>query len=186
MDVLWKFTAMAGLALSACPAVWAVQLSVADSFQAAAAAKEILAATGVQGGLIVHLGCGDDLLKAGLTAALRAGDAYVVHGLARNAAAAEEARRWVRSAGLEASVAVEVWNGRRLPYVDNLVNLLVADGLGDVSIDEVLRVLTPGGTACIHGRAAGASGASRGRRPSTTGPTRSTTPATMPFRTTPR
>ena len=43
----------------------------------AAAAREILEATGVKGGLIVHLGCGDGKL----TAALRANDSFLVHGL---------------------------------------------------------------------------------------------------------
>jgi len=41
-------------------------------------AREILAVTGVRGGLIVHLGCGDGRL----TAALHADDAYLVQGLA--------------------------------------------------------------------------------------------------------
>ena len=40
-------------------------------------AGRILAATGVKGGLVVHLGCGDGKL----TAALRASDRYLVHGL---------------------------------------------------------------------------------------------------------
>lgn len=40
-------------------------------------ARDILDATGVKGGLIVHLGCGDGKL----TAALRVNDRYLVHGL---------------------------------------------------------------------------------------------------------
>ncbi|MHC4543909.1 MAG: hypothetical protein ACYSYL_05195, partial [Planctomycetota bacterium] len=40
-------------------------------------AKQILNATGVKGGLIVHIGCGDGKL----TAALRANGSYIVHGL---------------------------------------------------------------------------------------------------------
>ena len=40
-------------------------------------AREILDATGVKGGIVVHLGCG----KGRLTAALRASDAYLVRGL---------------------------------------------------------------------------------------------------------
>ena len=43
-------------------------------------AQEILAATGIKGGLIVHLGCGDPGAP-GLTAALRASDCIAVHGL---------------------------------------------------------------------------------------------------------
>ena len=38
-----------------------------------------------------------------------------------------------------------------LPYVDNLVNLVVSDDLGDVSMDEVMRVLVPHGVALIKG-----------------------------------
>ncbi|KPK49811.1 MAG: hypothetical protein AMK72_03595, partial [Planctomycetes bacterium SM23_25] len=40
-------------------------------------AKGILEATGVKGGLIVHLGCGDGKV----TAALHASNAYLVHGI---------------------------------------------------------------------------------------------------------
>ncbi len=42
-------------------------------------AESIFAATGVQGGLVVHLGCGDGRL----TAALRKNQAFVVHGMQR-------------------------------------------------------------------------------------------------------
>ena len=88
----------------------------------AASARAILDATGVKGGLIVHLGCGDGRL----TAALRAGPAYLVHGLERDAAEVREARRHIRARGLYGPVSVMHWKGERLPYADNLVNLLVA------------------------------------------------------------
>ena len=39
--------------------------------------QEILQATGIKGGLIVHVGCGDGKL----TTALRANDSFIVHGL---------------------------------------------------------------------------------------------------------
>ena len=52
------------------------------------AAEHILAATGVQGGLIVHVGCGDGRL----TAALRSSDSFLVHGLDTNADHVEQAR----------------------------------------------------------------------------------------------
>ena len=42
-----------------------------------------------------------------------------------------------------------VLDGNELPYVDNLVNLLVTEDLGDVPMDEVLRVLVPNGVAMI-------------------------------------
>ncbi|NQT53678.1 hypothetical protein HQ576_16590, partial [bacterium] len=57
------------LSLAASPAM------AADD--APAQAQQILAATGVTGGLVVHVGCGDGIL----TAALHANDRFVVHGL---------------------------------------------------------------------------------------------------------
>mgnify|MGYP001581598382 CR=1 FL=1 len=56
--------------------------AAASQDSAAAQAKEILDIAGVQGGIVVHLGCGDGKL----TAALRANDSYTVHGLEANAA----------------------------------------------------------------------------------------------------
>jgi len=109
-------------------------------------ASQILKATGVKGGVIVHLGCGDGKL----TAALRAGDAFLVQGLEPDAGNVAAAREHVRSLGLYGPVSVEPFSGNRLPYVDNLVNLVVAEDLGDVSMDEVVRVLAPPGVAYVR------------------------------------
>jgi len=108
-------------------------------------AAEILTATGVQGGLIVHLGCGD----GALTAALGAGDGYLVHGLDTDPAAVELAREHIRDAGLYGRVSADRFDGKQLPYIDNLVNLVVAEDLGGVAMDEVTRVLCPGGVAYV-------------------------------------
>ena len=102
-------------ALVACAAVPARAAAPEDQ------ARQILAAAGVQGGLVVHLGCGDGRL----TAALRAGDAYVVHGLDADAASVARARETIRGLGVYGDVSVDVLAGGRLPYVDNLVSLLV-------------------------------------------------------------
>jgi len=108
-------------------------------------AAEILERAGVTGGLIVHLACGDGRL----TAALAAGDGFVIQGLDADAKNVEAARAHVRSLGLYGKVSVERFSGGRLPYVDNLVNLVVAEHLGGVSQDEVMRVLAPLGVACV-------------------------------------
>ncbi len=108
-------------------------------------ARQILEASGVKGGLIVHVGCGDGRL----TAALCANDSYVVHGLDRNLGNIERAREHIRSLNLYGKVSVERRKGKRLPYVDNLVNLLVSDGRARVSMGEVMRVLCPNGVAYI-------------------------------------
>ncbi|MHC4250379.1 MAG: class I SAM-dependent methyltransferase, partial [Planctomycetota bacterium] len=113
----------------------------------AAVSREILSTTGVKGGLVVHVGCGDGRL----TVALRASDSYLVHGLDPDAADVAAARRHVASKGLCGPVSVERLSGPRLPYADNLVNLVVAEDLAGVPTDEVMRVLAPGGVAWVKG-----------------------------------
>jgi outer membrane protein assembly factor BamB len=109
-------------------------------------AEAIYKATGVRGGLVVHLGCGDGQL----TAALRAADRYLVHGLDTDAACVAKTRELLHSKGLYGPVSADRFDGRNLPYVDELVNLLVAGDLGEVTADEVRRVLAPGGVAYVR------------------------------------
>ena len=108
-------------------------------------AERILKESGVTGGLVAHVGCGDGQV----TAALHASDRFVVHGLDADVT---KARETIRAAGLYGSVSAEQWNGDALPYADNLVRLLVISkdhsGLPE---KEILRVLCPGGTAMVAG-----------------------------------
>ncbi|MHC4511020.1 MAG: class I SAM-dependent methyltransferase, partial [Planctomycetota bacterium] len=108
-------------------------------------AGRILEAAGIKGGLIVHIGCGDGRL----TAALRANESYLVHGLDPDATIVRQAREHVRSLGLYGEVSVEQSSGDLLPYIDNLANLIVCEDLGTIAMDEVLRVLCPNGVAYI-------------------------------------
>jgi len=129
----------------------AVTMMVASGAGAAddvnARAKAIFEATGVRGGLVVHLGCGEGKL----TAALRAGERYVVHGLDVDQGDVERARTHVTSQGLYGPVSIARLRTTRLPYAENLVNLLVADeGLDTVTQAEVLRVLSPEGVAYVR------------------------------------
>lgn len=104
-------------------------------------ARDIFERSRVQGGLIVHLGCGDGTL----TTALCRNSAYVVHGLDANADAVGKARAHIHAQGFSGQVSAERFDGRRLPFVDNLVNLLVVSGEGDLSREEMIRVLAPDG-----------------------------------------
>jgi len=108
-------------------------------------ARQILETSGVKGGLVVHIGCGDGKL----TAALRSNDRFIVHGLDADVTAA---RQYIQSLGLYGPVSVERWSGGVLPYADNLVNLIVAGKDGIVSMDEAMRVLAPNGVALIGGK----------------------------------
>jgi len=114
-------------------------------------AQQILKASRVTGGLIVHLGCGDGQL----TAALRAGDSFVVQGLDADARNVEAARQHIRSLGLYGSVSVQQWSAGRLPYVDNLVSLVVRDTGCRIRDEEIMRVLAPGGVALIRRSSSG-------------------------------
>ena len=108
-------------------------------------AQEILKESGIKGGLIVHIGCGDGKL----TTALGTNDSYLVHGLDRDSAKVAQARQYIKKKGLYGRVSVMRWSGTRLPYAENLVNLLVADKPLPVSMAEVIRVLCPRGMAYI-------------------------------------
>ncbi len=108
-------------------------------------AKKILADTGVEGGLVVHLGCGDGKL----TAALQASDAFLVQGLDRDAANVATARAHIQALGTYGPVTAELLEGKSLPYGDNLVNLLIAEDLGETPLSEVTRVLVPGGVSYL-------------------------------------
>ncbi len=107
--------------------------------------REILKTTGVKGGLVVHIGCGNGRL----TAALRANERYLVHGLDTDADNVRKARNYIQSLGLYGAVSIQKWNGGLLPYADNLVNLVVSEDRNGVFTDEVMRVLRPLGVAYI-------------------------------------
>lgn len=108
-------------------------------------AKQILNATGVKGGLVVHLGCGEGKLTAGLCANER----FVVHGLETNAQQVAAAREHLYRRGVLGRVSISQFDGNKLPYAENLVQLLVAEQTYQVSNREIMRVLAPGGTAYI-------------------------------------
>ena len=104
-------------------------------------AATILNTSRVRGGLVVHLGCGDGRL----TTALRMNDRYLVQGLDRETENVSKARAWIDSQDLSGPVTADRLVGNRLPYTDNLVNLLLVEEKGGVSHEEMMRVLAPGG-----------------------------------------
>ncbi len=132
-------------------ATWALGLGLLATTTATASspddlARQILQSTGVQGGVIVQLGCGDGRL----TAALEQGDGFLVQALDTDANAVGTARRQVQSQGLYGPVSVDCWDGRHLPYIDNFVNLLVSQQPVEVSEKEIRRVLVPEGVAYLQ------------------------------------
>lgn len=83
----------------------------------------------------------EDLMDAG---------PWRIHWLDPDPAAVKRGRRIFQERRMYGRVALEHWTGERLPYADNLANLvLVLDEGAAVSRGEVVRVLAPEGEAFV-------------------------------------
>ncbi|MHC4404161.1 MAG: hypothetical protein ACYTG0_31285, partial [Planctomycetota bacterium] len=89
--------------------------------------------SGIQGGLVVELG----IVDAGFTAKLGAPDAVTLQTLDTDLQRVASARKRLEAGGLYGKITVDVFDGKTLPYADNLVNLVVLhetdadlDGIG--------------------------------------------------------
>jgi len=115
----------------------------------ASTADEVLETTGLKGGLIVVVGCdAPDLITE-----LHASDSFLVQALDSDPANVEKARRHVRAKRLYGRVSANHWGGEKLPYADNIVNMVVMrDARCEIrdTGSEILRVLTPLGVAIVH------------------------------------
>jgi len=115
---------------------------------ARAGVVELAKSSGVKGGIVVHLGCGDGKD----TAKLLLDEKYLVHGLDTDDAKVRLARKNIRAAGVYGRVSAARYDGVRLPYTSDFVNLLIDSGGGKVSRKEIMRVLVPGGVAFVGGK----------------------------------
>jgi len=121
-----------------------VFLLVAGHFAAIGFCKAedaILKTSGIKGGFVAHLGCGD----GELTAALKPNDAYILHGLDTDPSNVDKTRERFLAKKFSGAASAAVFDGKHLPYVDNMVNLLVVSSQFSVSSGELMRVLTPNG-----------------------------------------
>ena len=109
-------------------------------------AERIFEATGVSGGFVVHLGAGEGRL----TVALGQRSGCVLQGLDCSPENVKAARDYITSRGLYGRVSADVFDGTYLPYKSNIVNLIIAGEPGEVPLDEMLRVLSPGGVAYVR------------------------------------
>jgi len=109
-------------------------------------ARRVVAATAIQGGLLVHLGCGDGRR----TAAMAAAGSFVAQGLDPAADDIGKARAHFRATGIHGKVTARQWSADTLPYARNVVNLLVVEKPGGSTRNEWLRVLCPNGVAYIR------------------------------------
>jgi outer membrane protein assembly factor BamB len=127
-------------------------------------AERIVRLTGLDRGVAVVVGLDDG--GAGLAIALARGSQLVVEGVDVDPARLAEARerfaeartqpggvqRGTDRAGRGCEVFAARWDGRRLPYVEHFINLLVLRRPGELT-DEMLRTMVPGGAICARDEA---------------------------------
>ncbi|MCA9192701.1 MAG: PQQ-binding-like beta-propeller repeat protein [Planctomycetales bacterium] len=116
-----------------------VRTGFADSSLKTAA--ELLQQAEFSGGFIVHVGVTD----GNLTRDFCCNEATQVHGLVTDGRDVDTVRKTVAETGVYGQVSIDRLDRRELPYVDNLVNLLVVEDPANISPTELRRVLVPGG-----------------------------------------
>lgn len=122
----------------------ALAMALSASPLRAQTADEVREATGVEAGVVAQVPATDGKLLADFAATGR----VLAHGLALDRDAANKVEAAIEAAHVEGLAMVDVLSqGGRLPYADNLVNLLIVDNdvLGKLAPadGEVLRVLVP-------------------------------------------
>ncbi|MCK5172406.1 MAG: PQQ-binding-like beta-propeller repeat protein, partial [Planctomycetes bacterium] len=120
-------------------------LTILATFSADSAGN-LFPASGIKGGFVVHVGCGNGMI----TAALRKNDAFIIHGLDTDPANVQEAREHILAGKYNGTVSVAEFDGRHLPYVDNMVNFMLCTQRYDLSDEEIMRVLAPRGKAVMQ------------------------------------
>jgi outer membrane protein assembly factor BamB len=108
--------------------------------------QTILEKVKIDGGIIIHVGCGDGQLTSELAQA----DNVIIHGIDRDNQSIQQARQTIFTKNLYGKVSVDSLSSDTLPYIDNLANLVVVTEPTLVSNDEIMRVLCPNGVALIQ------------------------------------
>jgi len=111
-------------------------------------AQEIVDASGFEGGLIVHVGCGDGAITAELYK-----EGRLVLGLDANLENVARARAHFLEKGVIGHVVADRMLPGTLPLLDGTVNLaVVSSSRPEVGSEEILRVLAPEGVAFVRGQ----------------------------------
>ncbi len=113
-------------------------------------ASHIIKESHTGGGICVFLDCNN----AALPIAVAKQGPFTVHCLADNEKVCNDLRTSIKQAGMYGQVSVSPFSSLRLPYMQNLVNLVVIDAQSSFwnkvsSFAESMRVLTPFGRAFL-------------------------------------
>jgi outer membrane protein assembly factor BamB len=117
--------------------------------------KTLLGDSGIPGGICVVVGAAG----AEFPVSLDRQGGFVVHALYQDAAELGRAREAIRAAGVYGRVSADACDMKRLPYTDNLINVVVVERpqaitAGGLSLAEIHRVLAPLGVVYLGGEAA--------------------------------
>ncbi len=125
-----------------------ITLGLAGSSFAAPAedARSLFEKAGIKNGFVVRLGADAEVAA---TLKLNAGTQVQVLDTDPDRVAA--ARSVLLGKGIYGDVAAERFDGKSLPYIDGVVNLLIAEEPGALAMEEIQRVLVPGGVAIVKG-----------------------------------
>lgn len=135
---------MKNLNLSRSHAIWFVFFA-SCCCNAQAQTPDPAKVSGLHGGLVVQLGASETRAAAELSLTGR----YLVHVLDSDAKTVQSAQSRLRAAGHYGMAWVEEHKETsRLPYAENVVNLIVVRDF-TVPVEELARVLTPGGSLVI-------------------------------------
>lgn len=107
----------------------------------------LLNEAGCTGGLVVYAGVKDP----GSLCELWPDEGYLVQGLSDDAKTVDMIRKYIRSEGLCEGISIAAFDGRHLPYINSVVNLLVVGGDTRPGGMEVARVLAPRGVVLVEG-----------------------------------
>ncbi len=111
-------------------------------------ADDFRARSGFAGDIIVHL----DSNASRLSIDLAKGDNVLFHALESDAAALAATRELLFTELSYGQKSAIPYDGKALPYADNLVNMIVCETETTVPEEELLRALRPLGTAFIDGK----------------------------------
>jgi outer membrane protein assembly factor BamB len=105
----------------------------------------MIQAANLTGGIVVSV----DLTDGAFLSGFALNDKFTIQALAKSQAAVDEARKTLQQKGIYGQVSVTAYDGTELPYIDNLVNMVLCPVTTSVPPKELFRVIAPGGMLVV-------------------------------------